>query len=147
MWFTTPSYRVVKVMFSVRFVCHSLQGCSMWPLPMMHWTSLPGTSQTWELRTSHQPPGHETWRTPSPAPTSDIWGHHWRPLHTCLLQESPTSAVIWWLLKSYGQQKWAVCLLLKCLLVQQWPFPKTGIIFFCTSTSLQEQKLYKRSEI
>ena len=91
-------------MFLPVSVCHSVQGCHMWPLPMMHWTSV-----------YRDPPldmGPQCTGTPDIGPhclgtpillTSD--SHGWRPVQTCTLQDPlPTSPDIWWLL----QHVWSV---------------------------------------
>ena len=84
-------------------------GVPMWPLLMIHWTSLyranlspPNSSPDSPLWTSDMGPlAPDPW-TPQPPWTSDMlqqpWpcpllvtsgGHHWRPVQTCLLEDQP----------------------------------------------------------
>ena len=71
-----------KVMFSRVSICHSvLGGDAMWPLPIMHWTSLYK-----DLR------GHQTWGPPTVTPDSLLMtsgGNHWRPVQTCSSLDTP----------------------------------------------------------
>ena len=89
----------MKVMFSLVSVCHSVhRGVPMWPLPMMHWTS---------LYRAPFPPG------PNSGPwTSDLGplalvpllvifgGHQWRPIQNCWFEDTPGNNIWWWLLQA-----------------------------------------------
>ena len=74
-------------------VCLSVhRGVPRWPVPMMHWTSQP----------------------PPPLVTSG--GHHWRPVQTCSLEDSPN--LYWHLVaKACTVGKRAVCIPLECFRV------------------------------
>ena len=100
------------VMFSqMSVILFKGRSVSMWPLPMMHWTSLYTTLQPC-------PPDMGPHCKETPPTASDIW---WPSLKTCsklFTSGHPplvlTSGGYW---SMYGQHKWMVHILLECFLV------------------------------
>ena len=101
---TTRQRSCGKVMFSPVSICS--QGVTMWPLPMMHWTSLYRTMPPDCETSDHQPwdphpPPRQTWDPPA----INIW---WPSLENCsnlFIRGSPPPPVLrsggW---SSYGWQ-------------------------------------------
>ena len=73
---TTRQRTYGKVMFSYVSICQ--QGGAMWPLSMMHWTSV--------YRSYPFPPDMGS-QGPIVLPLVTSGGHHWRPVQTCSLPE------------------------------------------------------------
>ena len=147
-------------MFSYVSVHHSVhRGVPMWPLPMMHWTSLyspsPSPGSTPPPDMGHGGPlnhsRHEHGDPSGPPPllvTSG--GHHCRPVQICSLDLTIQGPHSYWLLvatKAHTVSKRAECILLECFLVYQCCllFP---ILSHCFSLFLQScSNLYKCKKI
>ena len=97
-------------MFSPVSVYNILLGRgSVWPLPMMHWTSLYRPSPLYRAQLCPPPLSTRPWTHP---PTSDIWWSRldtcsnlstWRPHCTSPPPAPPTSDDFWWLATYNGR--------------------------------------------
>ena len=85
----------------------SPRGSPMWPLPMMHWTSLYSTLWTYGIWTPSLPwpyPQASDTGIPQTCPLLVTSGeHHWRHVQTCSLEDPLTPKVI------FGGGPWRIC--------------------------------------
>ena len=76
-------------------VCLLTRGSCMWPLPIMHWTSM-YRPPLLDIRPSQMGPlpQHQTW-DPWPLQLTS-GGHDWRLVQTCSFEDPSNSTDIWW---------------------------------------------------
>ena len=90
MFFTNYERSCRKIMFSLVSVCLFTRGIPIWPLPMIHWTSLYSTPGPSHPKTSDMEPPGPAPCISKPQPHSLLvtsGGHHWRFVQNCSFED------------------------------------------------------------